>query len=63
MKNEISKNEEISLLVERISSLVEIMITSGVAEHNLAYVNSLLVSLENLKKLLKTWNPNSTRLK
>jgi hypothetical protein len=53
MRNDISKNEEISILIERISSLVEIMVTSGVAEHNLAYVNSLLVSLENLKRLLK----------
>ena len=48
-----AQNDEINNLIERISSLVEIMITSGVAKHNSGYVKSLVISLEALKKTLK----------
>lgn len=51
-----AQNDEINNLIERISSLVEIMITSGVAKHNVAYVRSLVISLDRLKKVLKNLN-------
>lgn len=51
-----TQNNEINDLIERISSLVEIMITSGVAKHNIAYVRSLVISLDRLKKVLKSLN-------